>query len=328
MPEIDLDKLASECVQQAVYFSVNPNYLMGVAQMRSGRSTDTKDGRVGPFGYNAEEWKNLCGAEDTLLKLQEGDISRWRFQCGGFSLSTCRALSRFMDENDRYPSAIELYQMQWPDDTTNVVERLQKALDDTAQASEQSIKVIIEGDDPGALVLKTVERPKPVEQPKLGVPNAKVVAGGPYGLFKSKAPGIMHDLIRDFSLTDVQAASIVGNLGHECGGFRLMQELKPLAGAGGYGWAQWTGPRCKSFFKFCAQGESDKNSDHGNYAYLKHELQQEYKSAIAAVKGTSTLTEGVRAFELKFEKAHPHYKHYDRRELYARIALDAYRAQT
>jgi hypothetical protein len=43
------------------------------------------------------------------------------------------------------------------------------------------------------------------------------------GLFQSKAPRIMHDLMHDLSLTTVQAAGILGNIGHECAGFTLLQ---------------------------------------------------------------------------------------------------------
>jgi hypothetical protein len=64
------------------------------------------------------------------------------------------------------------------------------------------------------------------------------------GLFQSKAPRIMHDPVRDLSLTTVQAAGILGNIGHECAGFTLLQEQKPIRGGrGGWGWCQWTGPR-------------------------------------------------------------------------------------
>lgn len=58
-------------------------------------------------------------------------------------------------------------------------------------------------------------------------------------LFRSKAPWIMNMLMQDFPLGTDDAAAIVGNLGHESGGFALMQELKPIVSGsrGGYGWS-------------------------------------------------------------------------------------------
>jgi tail lysozyme len=63
--------------------------------------------------------------------------------------------------------------------------------------------------------------------------------------FAQKAPGIMSNLTQDFGLTREQAAGLVGNFGAETGGFAKLQEVKPLVpgSRGGWGWAQWTGPR-------------------------------------------------------------------------------------
>lgn len=73
--------------------------------------------------------------------------------------------------------------------------------------------------------------------------------------FRAKAPGIMAQLVRDFPITPEDAAAIVGNLGHESQGFTAMQEFKPVvAGSrGGWGWAQWTGPRRRAFEAYCAR---------------------------------------------------------------------------
>ena len=46
-------------------------------------------------------------------------------------------------------------------------------------------------------------------------------------LFREKAPAIIRDLMRDFDLTVEDAAAMVGDLGHESGGFRFLWE-KPL----------------------------------------------------------------------------------------------------
>jgi len=71
------------------------------------------------------------------------------------------------------------------------------------------------------------------------------------GDFREMAPRIMKDLMKDLDLTVEDAAAILGNLGHESEGFGAMQEKKPSKGRGGYGWAQWTGPRRISFENYC-----------------------------------------------------------------------------
>jgi hypothetical protein len=59
-------------------------------------------------------------------------------------------------------------------------------------------------------------------------------------LFRRKAPDTMLKLMADFDLDAPDAAAILGNIGHECGGFHLMQEVKPAveASRGGFGWCQ------------------------------------------------------------------------------------------
>lgn len=145
-------------------------------------------------------------------------------------------------------------------------------------------------------------------------------------LFTDKAPGIMRLLMRDFALDDLSAAAIVGNLGHESGGFRFLQEKKPLipGSKGGYGWAQWTGPRRRNYEAYCKRNNLDPASDKANYGFLFVELTGSEAAAIPAVKAASGLAAKVKAFETKFERAG--IKHYDSRNNYAAQALKAYHA--
>lgn len=82
------------------------------------------------------------------------------------------------------------------------------------------------------------------------------------------------DLQRDFGLSGVQASAFVGNLAHESGGFKSLQEINPAVpgSRGGYGYAQWTGPRRRQFESWAAQNELDPTSYEANYGFLKHEL--------------------------------------------------------
>lgn len=142
--------------------------------------------------------------------------------------------------------------------------------------------------------------------------------------FEEKAPWIMARLMREFGLSKEDAAAIIGNLGHESGGFRLLQEIAPTVkgSRGGYGWAQWTGPRRRAFEAWCQSKGLKPSSDEANYGYLAVELHGPEAGAIAAVKRAAGLRSKVEAFEMAFERAG--VKHYDSREKYAVRALNAY----
>lgn len=147
-------------------------------------------------------------------------------------------------------------------------------------------------------------------------------------LFRELAPRIMRGLMAEFSLDATSAAAIVGNLGHESGGFRFLQEIKPLipGSKGGYGWAQWTGPRRRAYEKYCADKKLDPASYEANYGFLVWELRNTETSAIPAVKRATTLHGKVVAFELAFERASDQHKGYPSRERWANIALSAFSA--
>lgn len=143
--------------------------------------------------------------------------------------------------------------------------------------------------------------------------------------FASKAPEVMRRLMKDFDLTKEQAAGIVGNLGHESGGFRQMQELRPLipGSRGGFGWAQWTGPRRRAFEAWAAKNGLDPKSDEANYGFLAHELRTTEKGALAAVRRSRTAQEAMTAFELGYERSG--IKAWGSRSAWTNRALDAYR---
>src|SRR5690242_19980815 len=116
-------------------------------------------------------------------------------------------------------------------------------------------------------------------------------------LFRQKAVLVMGRLLKDFPIGTNDAAAIVGNLGHESGGFATLQEIKPtVAGSkGGYGWAQWTGPRRRAFEAWCGQQKLKPSSDEANYGYLKLELKGEYSDAVILTVAAKTLADKVKA---------------------------------
>ncbi|MHA6732439.1 phage tail tip lysozyme [Devosia sp. A369] len=149
-------------------------------------------------------------------------------------------------------------------------------------------------------------------------------------VFRAKAPAIMAQLIRDFPITPVDAAAILGNLGHESAGLTILQEIKPTVpgSKGGYGWAQWTGPRRHAFEAYCARTGKDPASDEANYAYLFLELkgiEGSEKAAIGKLVAAKGLDAKVEAFERAFLRAG--VKHYPSRKQWAAVALDAWRAK-
>src|SRR5690606_15800810 len=145
--------------------------------------------------------------------------------------------------------------------------------------------------------------------------------------FRSKAPEYMGRLIADFQIMPEDAAAIMGNLGHESAGLTILQEIKPTVpgSKGGFGWAQWTGPRRRAFEAYCARTGKDPASDEANYAYLFLELkgiEGSEKNAIPRLKAAEGLDAKVEAFEQAFLRAG--VKHYPSRTLWARIAPDAW----
>lgn len=147
-------------------------------------------------------------------------------------------------------------------------------------------------------------------------------------LFTRKAPPIMRKLMVDFpAWGELDAAAVLGNIGGETGGFKLMQEVKPLVkgSRGGWGWCQWTGPRRRAFESWCKEQRLSVESDEANYGFLRHELKTSERKTIAAVAAAGTLEAKTIAFERSFERAG--IPHHDSRIRWAQLALKAYLAQ-
>jgi hypothetical protein len=111
-------------------------------------------------------------------------------------------------------------------------------------------------------------------------------------------------LMRDLGLTDVQAAGLLGNLGHESGGFRDLQEIAPtVAGSrGGWGLAQWTGPRRDAMEAWCRTHGLDPSAPEAGYGYLCVELRTTEAPALAALRQAATLEAATEAVCRRFER--------------------------
>lgn len=145
--------------------------------------------------------------------------------------------------------------------------------------------------------------------------------------FRRLAPTMIGDLMREFGLADWRAAAIVGNAGHESGGFTMMQERQPTVqgSRGGFGWFQWTGPRRRAFEAWCVAKQLAPSSYEANVGFLIHELRGEEKAALAALRKAKTFEAAVIAFERAYERAGK--KHDASRLAWARIALAEFRAK-
>src|SRR6185503_10553001 len=124
--------------------------------------------------------------------------------------------------------------------------------------------------------------------------------------FDDLAVRYMTDLMRDFNLTDFQAAGIVGNGGAESTGFTQVQELNPAVkgAAGGLGHFQWTGRTKTNNRRLKFEQWLERNAAKGwtahtyeaNYSMLFRELRGTEKAALAALKKTTTLEDATEVF--------------------------------
>lgn len=131
---------------------------------------------------------------------------------------------------------------------------------------------------------------------------------------RGRRVALMQALINDYSLTPQQAAGPVGNFMEESGGKDLPPDVNeggekgPPKFSGGYGWAQWTGSRQRTFIDFAVENgymesENVNANDAADYAYLKKELSESYTSTITELKKQTTPEDAAVSFEATFEKA-------------------------
>ena len=111
---LDSAIVAEECVRQGAYFGVEPHYLLGVAQLRSGISNDDAGDRKGLFRLTQAEWDANSSDEEFDLHFTSAQIVSPIRQCAVFALMTNKAFDAFVSANNGNPSAKDLYLQQWP----------------------------------------------------------------------------------------------------------------------------------------------------------------------------------------------------------------------
>lgn len=132
--------------------------------------------------------------------------------------------------------------------------------------------------------------------------------------------------MRELDLTDIQAAGLLGNLGHETGGFAHLQEVSPSVpgSPGGWGIAQWTGPRRRAMEAWCHAQGLDPASEAANEGYLCAELSTGEARALLALRHARTLEQATEVFCRLFER--PGIVALPDRLVWARRALGAIRS--
>ena len=118
---------------------------------------------------------------------------------------------------------------------------------------------------------------------------------------------LKRDLEAELGVSPQVSSAIVGNLAHETAGFKQLQEQKPIVpgSKGGYGIAQWTGPRRDQFESWSKEQGLDPSSYEANKGYLVHELTNTPEGRVLAdLQGLDT-NQATQAFSEKFLRPRP-----------------------
>ncbi len=148
-----------------------------------------------------------------------------------------------------------------------------------------------------------------------------------YEFYNRWAVTFTNRLMDDFDLDLLSAVSVVGNAGHESGGFKQLQELKPMVSGsrGGWGIMQWTGPRRREAEAYWKRNNLNPTDMDANYKFLFVELKGPEGRVLPKLVAAKTLDEKVEVFSKTFLR--PGIPHLDSRKVWAKRALDAWNAQ-
>lgn len=136
------------------------------------------------------------------------------------------------------------------------------------------------------------------------------------------APTYIRRLAQDVQISPEQSAGIFGQLGHESG-LQAINERNPVVpgSRGGFGWAQWTGPRRRAFESWVADNKTDVTDPEANYQFLLHELTATPEGRVLdAVRAAPDAQAAGRAFTDQFLR--PGIPAYDSRASWTERALN------
>ncbi len=142
---IDKAAFAKDCVRQGLVCGVNPHYLLGVAQLRSGITDGTVGAEIGPFRFTQADWNTHCTDSVFGLTFLPTDITNSDMQTPVFAVMARRAFDAFEAESNRTPSAKELYLQQFPAAPTATLSAdLKAALDATAALVDPAAAAVLD----------------------------------------------------------------------------------------------------------------------------------------------------------------------------------------
>jgi len=114
MAKIPLANFAEHCVGIAMTAGALPEYVVAVAQVRSGIDDAVAGNETGPFRLTQEQWNANRQDPDGVMDLDPDDIKDWPSQCFVFSRMTAAAQTALHQTLGRNFSIVELYLAQWP----------------------------------------------------------------------------------------------------------------------------------------------------------------------------------------------------------------------
>ena len=124
-----------------------------------------------------------------------------------------------------------------------------------------------------------------------------------FGTFEDRAIWLIGKLLPDFpKWGPMDAYACAGNLGRESD-IQMIQEGGQKPPNGGWGLAQWTGPRRTQFMDYCKRSGKDPNAMSSGYAFLFVELTGPFANVIDLVAAAPDLPSKVAAFEQHYEMA-------------------------
>src|ERR1043166_3661852 len=147
MTDDERKMFAEDCVSQGVQFRIEPHYLLGVGQLRSGLSNGDDGTRIGVYRLAQAEWDANRENQEFDIHFTAAHITDPTRQSVVYAFMASKAFDAFVAAKNRNPSAKELYLQQWPNGATATFDTdFQKALDDTAALIDPAAKAVL--DDP------------------------------------------------------------------------------------------------------------------------------------------------------------------------------------
>jgi len=285
----------------------------GKRQIEGGRG-----GSAAPFRTDAQRRRE---ALDSALPLRRDIVPtsiRRLEERTGVKISDPGAKAQLSEEKRKVLELMKQGAISSDDPRVSFVSRLTE--EDRRQAGIETVK-----SEDG----KTSFRMLPVEitRDEIEAEHKKATSKLESGNFNQQSPIIMNRLMKDLNITREQAAGIIGNLAHESAGLQAgIQEKRPLAGRGGLGWAQWTGPRRRDFESYLERTGQSHTDPEANYGFLIEELKGKEKAALERLRRASSVDDATLIFERAYERAG--IKHDEARRSYARRSMDLYDPDT